>query len=82
MRLIDKSNAWDDDDKTFVGKKSNYIVTIKYAAMRFQRGNPFWYFTLDKDRYAYNSIWDDRKFETQDECVKAAENKIKELVGK
>ena len=42
---------------------------------------PFWYYLLEKDEYRYNSVWSDEKFESQDQCVEAAENKIDELIN-
>ena len=41
--------------------------------------NPFWYFLLEKDDYRYNSLWNDEKYDSQDRCVEAVENKIDEL---
>ena len=78
MKLIDKTKKW-DCNKTLAGKKKNYKVTVCHSAHPLA-GNPLWYFLLDKDDYRYNSLWDNLKYLSQDQCVEAVENKINELV--
>lgn len=77
MRLIDKTKRW-DCNKTLTGKKKNYKVTVCHSAHPLA-GKSFWYFLLDKDDYRYNSLWDNLKYLSQDQCVEAVEDKINEL---
>ena len=77
MRLIDKTKRW-DCNKTLIGKKKNYKVTVCHSAHPLA-GKSFWYFLLDKDDYRYNSLWDNLKYLSQDQCVEAVEDKINEL---
>lgn len=77
MRLIDKTKRW-DHNKTLTGKKKNYKVTVCHSAHPLA-GKSFWYFLLDKDDYRYNSLWDDLRYVSQDQCVEAVEDKINEL---
>lgn len=79
MRLTDKTKKW-DYGKTLEGRKKNYKVVIYYSEHPMGKEHPFWYFMLKKDNYTYNSLWNNLKFETQDQCSKAAEDKIDELV--
>ena len=76
MRLVDKTGKW-DYGKRLEGRRKNYKVIISYS----ESAKPYWYYLLDKDNYRYNSLWDNVKFENQEQCVKAAEDKIDELVG-
>ena len=79
MRLIDKTPRW-DFGKILEGRKKNYKVIIHYSEQSINKKRPFWYFELRKDDYAYNSLWDNLKFESQDQCCDAAESKIEELI--
>ena len=79
MKLTDKTRKW-DYGKRLVGKKKNFEVTIGYSNHSL-RGEQFWYFILIKYDYMYNSLWDNLKFDNQDQCVDAAENKVEELIA-
>ena len=74
MKLIDKTKRW-DFGKTLEGRKKNYKVTLYYV-----EHPSYWYFMLHKDKYAYNSLWNNLKFESQDQCSEAAEAKIDEIL--
>ena len=75
MRLVEKTGTW-DHDKTFVGKKKGWKVTLTYSSCNISRGTPYWYFLLRKDNAAYNSLWEKLKYSTKEECLEAAESKI------
>lgn len=75
MRLVDKTGKW-DYGKRLEGRRKNYKVIISCS----ESAKPYWYYLLGKDDYRYNSLWDNAKFENQEQCVKAAEGKIDELV--
>lgn len=74
MKLVDKTGIW-DHDKTLVGRKKNYKITIHYA-----EGRDYWYFILAKEKYRYNSLWQDKKFTTLEDAITGVEIKIEELV--
>lgn len=69
---------------TLVGKKKNYVVKIHFAAKSYIDKSEYWWFFIEKDdiRYNYNSLWDDLKYETKEDCVSACEKKIDELCKK
>ena len=77
MRLTDKTEHWNYGE-VLIGRKKKYEVRIEHAAHPMQK-SPYWYFALSKEEFRYNSLWDNLKFETQEECVSAAEEKIEEL---
>lgn len=79
MKLREKTERW-QQGKRFVGRKKNYKVTIEYSPTDFIGKKDYWYFLIDKDDYGYNSLWDKLHYETQEECVNAAETKIEELI--
>ena len=37
-------------------------------------------YTLRRDDYFYNSLWNDLRYESKEDCINAAENKVDELV--
>ena len=77
MRLTDKTEHW-NYGKVLIGRKKKYEVRIEHAAHPIPK-SPYWYFVLSKEEFRYNSLWDNIKFKTQEECVSAAEEKIEEL---
>ena len=79
MRLTNKIGRWDYGE-TWVGKKKKYEVKIYYSAHPMRKEPPHWYYTLSKDGYSYNSLWDDLKYKSKEDCVSAAEKKVYELV--
>ena len=79
MKLREKREQW-GNGKRYVGRKNNYKVTVSYAPSDFTGKKDYWYFSLNKEDYSYNSLWDNLHYKTQDECVEAAEKKIGELV--
>ena len=82
MRLTDKTERWSMGDKKFVGKRKNYNVNIHFAAKNYMNENEYWWYSIQKDDigFAYNSLWDSLKFNSKEECVKEAEDKVDELV--
>lgn len=81
MKLRDKTERW-QNGKTYVGKKNKCDVTVSYVSTDFTEKKDYWYYMIDKKDidYSYNSLWDNLHYETQEECVDAAEKKIDELV--
>lgn len=78
MKLVDKTQIW-DYGKTLEGRKKGYKVIIHYSNHPLKKEPPYWYFVLGKDDYRYNSLWYGLKYESQEQCVEAAENKVDEL---
>lgn len=77
MRLTDKTGHWNSGN-VLIGRKKKYEVRIEHVAHPMSK-SPYWYFELNKEEVGYNSLWDNIKFKTQEECVSAAEEKIEEL---
>ena len=75
MRLVEKTGTW-DHNKTFVGKKKGWKVTLIYSSCDISRKTPYWYFLLMKGNMAYNPLWEKLKYSTREECLEAAEAKI------
>jgi len=82
MRLTDKTERWSMGNRTLVGRKKKYLVNINFTAKNHINGVEYWWFFVEKNdmKYAYNSLWDDLKYKTKEECVSACEKKIDELV--
>ena len=79
MKLTNKTACWGYGE-TWVGRKKKYKVRIYYSCHPMRKENPHWYYTLSKDDYSYNSLWDDFRYESKEDCTSAAENKVDELV--
>lgn len=77
MRLVDKTVPF-DSQKMFKGKYKKYDVTVYYS----RNEASYWYFTFNKkdEDCRFNSLWENMRYTTQEECVAACENKIDELV--
>lgn len=84
MRLIDKTERWSMGNKTLVGRKKNYTVKIHFAAKNYLDKTEYWWFSILKEdiKFSYSSLWDDLKYETQEECVLACEKRIDEIIKK
>lgn len=81
MRLVDKSISF-DSHRMFKGKYKKCDVTIYYSASSIKKEVPYWYYTLNKEDedYRYNSLWENMRYSTQEECVAACESKIDEYI--
>lgn len=81
MRLTDKTERYSMGSKTFKGKKKGFEVTISFSNNKIGNDEPHWYFFISKKEndYRYNSLWNELKFETQEECVAACELKIESI---
>ena len=71
MKYTENKNAdrW-SFDKTYVGRKNNNVIEVHWSNYY----KHWWYSISPKDGKSYNSLWDDIKFETREECEVAAEN--------
>lgn len=74
MKFKEKNSRY-RRDKDWIGKKNKYKCTITYSELY----NKF-YFTIHKEDNtdSYNSLWDNLKYNTLEECQRACE----ELVDK
>lgn len=81
MKLTDKTEKWSMGNKKLVGKKKKYDVIIHFSAKNQMNNSEYWWYSICKKDidFIYNSLWDKLKFDTQEECVNAAERKIDEL---
>ena len=68
MRLVDKTVPF-DSQKMFKGKYKKYDVTVYYSRNE-----------ASYEDCRFNSLWENMRYTTQEECVAACENKIDELV--
>lgn len=75
MRLTDKTEPWNMGNKTFEGKRKGFEVFIHYICYGIGE-KPYWFYTIIKEQYAYNSLWDNLKFDTKEECVAECEKRI------
>ncbi len=79
MRLVNKTQRWDYGE-TWIGRKKNYEVRINFSVHPLKKENPHWYYMLSKGDYSYNSLWDELKYGSKEECAIAAEDKVEQLV--
>lgn len=79
MRLTNKTERFDMGE-TWVGRKKNYDVSINSHREIRSMTTQYWYFVLSKDRKTYNSLWDNIRYNSKEECTEGAEKKIEELL--
>ena len=76
MRLKDVTRRF-DNSKFYKGKYKKFECHINYSSSYNS-----WYYCIDsKDKrdIRYNSLWNDIKFKTQEECVNACQKYIDEI---
>lgn len=78
MRLVNKTACF-DSQKTFKGKYKKCDVTVYYSRNEV----PYWYYIFNKkdEDCRFNSLWENMRYSTQDECVAACEAIIDELIN-
>lgn len=66
----------------FKDKYKNYNITVYHCVPSKLEEDSYLYYTLYKEDedYGYNSLWENLKYTTEDECVTAYGTKIDELV--
>lgn len=77
MRLKDSTGRW-DINKFYKGKYKKFECHINYAS-----NDNIWYYVInsnDKRDIRYNSLWNEIKFKTQEECVIACQKYIDEVL--
>jgi len=68
MRLANKTERWSRGNKTLVGKYKKCECNISYSSIHYSK-EPYWYFTYtSKDDKTFNSLWDELKYNTEEEC--------------
>ena len=80
MKLTEKRTQY-DAGKTFKERKSKFEVTVSFVPKSVFHEVEFWYYLLRQKEtdFSYNSLWDDHRYSTMEECANAAEQKINEL---
>lgn len=76
MRLKDVSGRF-DSGKFYKGKYKKFECHINHFS-----DDDIWYYYIssnDKRDIRYNSLWNDIKFKTQEECVNACQKYIDEV---
>ena len=73
MKLINKTKGFDVVE-TWSGRKKGYKISV------IKRIDGSWYYLIVKDDYTFNSLWDELKFKSKDECALSAEVKVDRLV--
>lgn len=76
MRLKDVTKRF-DSSKFYKGKYKKFECSINYSS-----NNKRWYYCIssnDERDIRYNSLWNDIKFKTQEECVNACQKYIDEV---
>lgn len=77
MRLKDITGRF-DSSKFYKGRYKKFDCHINYSS-----NNNVWYYTVnsnDKRDINYNSLWNDIKFKTQEDCVEACQKYIDEVI--
>lgn len=84
MRLTDKGKSIREEysGRILVGKRKNYYVKIEFYMDPYETPEQYWCYTLEKGEYNYNSLWDNLKYNSSDECAQAVICKIDELQKK
>ena len=81
MRLIKRTQYQYVDEQTFKGRKGKFEVTISFVPRSaFHEVGVYCYLLRQKENdFVYNSLWDNHRYSTMEECANAAERKIDEL---
>ena len=58
-------------DYTRTGRKKGYKATINYSEF-----HKYYFFTVNKDKTAYNSLWDNHSYDSEEACMNACEEWI------
>ena len=77
MRLKDVSGRF-DSSKFYKGKYKKFECHINYSS-----NYDSWYYCVssnDERDIRYNSLWDEVDFKTQEDCVKACQKYIDEVI--
>ena len=77
MRLKDVTGRF-DSSKFYKGKYKKFECRINYSSSQNR-----WYYCIDsKDErdIRYNSLWGNERFRTQEDCVKACQKYIDEVL--
>lgn len=77
MRLKDITGGW-DNNKFYKGKYKKFDCHISYSS-----NDNIWYYVInsnDKRDIRYNSLWDEVKFKTQEDCIEACKKYIDEVI--
>lgn len=77
MRLKDVTRRF-DIGKSYKGKYKKFDCHIDYST---NLGNWYYYINSNDERdIRYNSLWDETEFKTQEDCVKACQKYIDEVL--
>lgn len=77
MRLKDVTRRF-DSNKFYKGKYKKFECHINYTSY-----SDSWYYHIssnDKRDIRYNSLWDELKFKTQEDCIEACQKYIDEVI--
>lgn len=77
MRLKDVTRSF-DSSKFYKGKYKKFVCHVNYSS-----NNDSWYYCIDSNDerdIRYNSLWNDIKFKTQEECVNACQKCIDKVI--
>lgn len=77
MKLKDVTGRF-DSSKFYKGKYKKFECNINYFS-----NDDIWYYCIssnDERDIRYNSLWNDIKFKTQEECVNACQKYIDEVI--
>lgn len=77
MRLKDVTRGF-DSSKFYKGKYKKFECNINYSSY-----SDSWYYHIDsndKRDIRYNSLWNEMEFKTQEDCIKACQKYIDEVI--
>lgn len=78
MKLFDKTGRYAMGNKQFEGRYRKFVCTIYFAS-----DINAWYYVInsnDERDIRYNSLWDEIEFKTQEDCIKACQKYIDEVI--
>lgn len=76
MRFKDVTGRF-DSDKSYKGKYKKFDCHIDYST---NLGSWYYYISNDERDIRYNSLWDEIDFKTQEDCIKACQKYIDEVL--
>lgn len=78
MKLKEKTERYSRGNRDFVGKYKKWNYNICYSTTSYISENPFWYFYCNKEDNRFNSLWEELRYNSKEECHDACVKYINE----
>jgi len=81
LKFFEQPRKHFDYSKEWKGKKKNYVISINYCANGSNYAGQYYFFVEKKDiDFRFNSLWNNMKYSTYDECAIVAEKYLEDNI--